>query len=79
MFGRWGAQSVALVPALARERTRGLHVRVRRGTRLLLERRWWGILGVSQQRGVAHILYHQGGADLVRTQLEPATAFADLV
>ena len=78
VFGRWGSQSVDLVPALARERVRGLHVRVRRGTRLLLERRWWGILGVSQQRGIAHILRHQAGADLVRTQLEPATALADL-
>ena len=79
VFGRWGSQCIALVPALARERTRGLHVRVRRGTRLLLERRWWGILGVSQQRGVAHILCSDGGSDLVRTQLEPATALADLV
>ena len=79
MFGRWGAQCIALVPALARERTRGLHVRVRRGTRLLLERRWWGILGVRQQRGVAHILCSDGGSDLVQTQLEPATALADLV
>ena len=28
VFGRWGAQSVQLVPALARERCRGVHVRL---------------------------------------------------
>ena len=78
VFGRWGEQCTELVPALARERTRGLHPRVRRGTALLLQRRWWGILGIALQRGVAHILQYETGADLVRTQLEPATAIADL-
>ena len=34
VFGRWGQQCIDLVPALARERTRGLHPRVRRGTAL---------------------------------------------
>jgi hypothetical protein len=77
VFGRWGEQCIELVPALTRERTRGLHPRVRRGTALLLQRRWWGILGVGLQRGVAHILQYEMGADLVRTQLEPATALAD--
>ena len=78
VFGRWGQQCIDLVPALARERTRGLHPRVRRGTALQLQRRWWGILGIGLQRGVAHILQYEMGADLVRTQLEPATAVADL-
>ena len=36
-------------------------------------------MGVSQQRGIAHIVRSQEGADLVRTQLEAATAVADLV
>ena len=79
VFGRWGEQSIELVPLLARERSRGLHPRVRRGTALLLQRRWWGILGIGLQRGVAHVLRHEMGADLVRTQLEPAVALADLV
>ena len=78
VFGRWGEQCVKLVPSLARERTRGVHVRLRRGTALLLQRRWWGILGVGLQRGVAHVIHHSGGTDLVRTQLEPATQLADL-
>ena len=30
-YGRWGPQCVRLVPALARERARGLHPRLRRG------------------------------------------------
>ena len=79
MFGRWGEQSVELVPILARERFRGVHVRLRRGTALLLQRRWWGILGIGLQRGVVHVMYHHSGTDLVRSQLEPATSLADLV
>ena len=31
VFGRWGAQAIELVPALARERVRGVHPRIRRG------------------------------------------------
>ena len=79
VFGRWGEQCIELVPRLARERTRGIHVRLRRGTALLLQRRRWRILGIGLQRGVAHVIRHQSGIDLVRTQLEPATLLADLV
>ena len=79
VFGRWGDQCTELVPLLARERARGVHIHLRRGTALLLQRRWWGILGIGLQRGVAHILHHGGGFDLARTMLEPATLLADLV
>ena len=78
VYGRWGAQAIRLVPALAREKARGIHPRLRRGTALLLQRRWWGILGIGLQRGIAHILTNTAGADLLRTQLEPATLLADL-
>ncbi len=78
VFGRWSEQPIELVPALVRERTRGVHPRLRRGTAHLLQRRWWGILGIGLQRGVAHILLYGSGADLVRTQLELATFLADL-
>ena len=78
VFGRLSSQSVDLVPKLARERTRGLHPRLRRGTALLLQRRWFGILGVGIQRGTSHIVLMDSGADLVRSRLEPATLLADL-
>ena len=79
VLGRWGEQCVQLVPALARERSRGVHVSLCRGTALLLQRRWWGILGVALQKGVAHIIHYEIGTDLITTQLEPATFLADLV
>ena len=50
VYGRWGHQCVKLVPELARERTRGLHPRVRRGIAFLLEHRWWGVLGIALQK-----------------------------
>jgi len=79
VFGRWGPQCVDLVPKLARERTRGLHPRVRRGTALSLQHRWWAILGLAVQRSVAHIvLSSAAGSDLLATGLEPPPALGEL-
>ena len=80
VFGRWGPQCVELVPALARERSRGLHPRIRRGVAMSLQHRWWGILGVALQNAVAHcVINTNAGADLATTLLEPPVHFADLV
>ena len=79
VFGRWSQQCIKLVPALAREKARGLHPRIRRGHALSLQHRWWGLLGMSLQRVVAHIVLHaDAGADLITTQLEPAPFLGDL-
>ena len=78
-YGRWGEQAISPVPALAHERTRTLHPRLRRGTAMLLPRRWWGILGIGLQRGVAHVLLYGDGADLITAQLEPTVMVADLM
>ena len=64
VYGRWGQQCVKLVPELARERARGLHPRVRRGTALSLQHRWWGILGMALQKSVAGMVADaDAGAD----------------
>jgi hypothetical protein len=78
-YGRWSRQCIDLVPNLARERTRGLHVRVRRGMALSLQHRWWAILGPSLQKSVVHlVLSSAAGVDLVTTGLEPTPAIGDL-
>ena len=61
---------MALGPAFARERSRDLPMRMRRGTMMGLLHRWWGILGVSLQKYVAHLVLHEY-ADLRTTQIEP--------
>ena len=79
VYGRWGRQCVKLVPELARERTRGLHPGVRRGTALSLQRRWWGILGMALQKSVAGMVADaDAGADLAIGQLEPTLALCNL-
>ena len=79
MYGRWGRQCIDLVPKLARQRTRGLRVRVRRGIALSLQHRWWAILGLAVQKSVAHVvLSSAAGMDLMATELEPTPALADL-
>ena len=47
-------------------------------TALGLQHRWAGILAVALQRGVAHVIADGFGADLGRTELEPAVMLADL-
>ena len=78
VYGRWGQQSIDLVQRLVRERTRMLHPRVRRGTALSLQHRWWGILSVALQKAVAHAILRESGADLPDTLLEPIPGLADL-
>jgi len=78
VFGRWGADSLETVPALARERARGLPARVRRGTQLRLLRRWWGLLGVATQRAVALAALRERDYDLVDWALERPPALAEL-
>ena len=78
VFGRPSVQAVTLLPELARERSRGLHPRIRRGTALGMLHRWSGIVVVWLQRAVAHIVARDTGADLPRTQLEPLVNLADL-
>ncbi len=70
--------AVQLVPALAREHARGLHPRVRRGAALGFQSRWWSILGVALQKGVASAVLRDSGEDLPTTALEPAPALGDL-
>ena len=69
---------VELLPKLARESARGLHPRLRRSTALGLLHRWSGILSIGLQRGVAHIVAHDNGADLVRAGWEPPVCWVDL-
>ena len=78
VFGRMSSQAVELLPALARERSRGLHPRIRRSTAHALLHRWSRIVAVGLQRAVAHIVARDTGADLARTQLEPVVELADL-
>ena len=80
VFGRWGDTCIQLLPKLALERTRGLHIRIRRGIALCLQRRWCGLIGISVQKAVAHqvLRFENGGVDLYETRLEEPTFIADL-
>ena len=55
-----------------------LHPRVRRGTALALQHRWWGILSISLQKAVARAILRGEGADLYDSLLEPTPGIADL-
>ena len=77
VYGRWGRQCISLVPALARERCRGLPSTIRRGTALGLLHRWWGMLGMAVQRSVADLV-HQTYNDLPITHMEPPAPLDEL-
>ena len=78
VYGRWGQQAIDLIPLLARERARGMHPRLRRGTALPDLNRWSGIIAVALQKAVSIAATRDEGADLVQTLLEPVPFVADL-
>ena len=78
VYGRWGEPCTRLMHALVRERSRLLHPRVRRGTALSLQHRWWGILSVTLQKAVARAILREAGEDLYESLLEPIPGIADL-
>ena len=78
VFGRWSAEAMRIVPAMASEKSRGLPPSVRDGARQALSARWWGILAVATKRLAAQAVLRDAGADLATTLLEEVPAFADL-
>ena len=56
-----------------------IHSRIRRGTALGLQYRWWGILSMSLQKAVARAITRDEGEDLYEALLEPIPGTADLV
>ena len=78
VYGRWSEQSVTLVPALAREHSRGLHPRIRRGAALGFQHRWWGILSIALQRAVAEAVLRETGQDLCTVAIEQPPPLAEL-
>ena len=78
VYGRWGQPCIDLMDKLVRERARMLHPRVRRGTALGLQHRWWGILSISLQKAVPHAILRDSGAEFFEAHLEPVPGIADL-
>ena len=79
VFGRWSKQCIELLPILAREKSRGMHPRLRRGTALAYQQRWAGLVSVGLMKGVAAAAMRSEGSDLTSTYLEPEPAVADLL
>ena len=78
VFGRWGADPLEIVPALAWERARGLPSRIREGMRLRLMARWWGLLGIAVQRAVSSTVLRERGGDLFHDLLETPPHIVDV-
>ena len=78
VYGRWSTACVELVPALARRRASNLHPRIRQGTALSLQDRWWGILAIALQTSVSRAVLEDVGADLFVTLSEPPAPVAEL-
>ena len=74
VFGRWGRQAVKLLPLLARERARGMHPRLRRGTALSYLTRWSGLIAIGFQKAVATAVLRDTGADLLAYHVAGADA-----
>ena len=79
VFGRWGDQCVDLLPRLAREKSRGIHPHLRRGTALAYQQRWAGVIAVAVMKAVFAAATRAEGSDIAPALLEPELALADLL
>jgi len=79
VFGRWCKQASSLLPLLAREKSRGVHPRLRRGVALAYQQRWSGVISVGLMKAVAAAAARSEGCDLATSALEPEPAVADLL
>ena len=79
VFGRWGKQCVDILPQLAREKSRGMHPRLRRGVALSYQHRWAGLVSTGLMKAVAAAAIRGEGCDIPTTLLEPEPAVADLL
>eukprot|EP00973_Karenia_brevis_P046235 6410180-Karenia_brevis.AAC.1 len=77
VFGRWSKQAAELIPLLAREKTRGMHPRLRRGAALAYQQRWAGLISIGVMKAVSKAAVRNEGADLSTGLLEPAHLFSD--
>ena len=77
-YGRFNSSCTDLIEMLAREKTRGLHPRVRKELMQGSIRRWFSLLTMSLQRAVAIAITRGAGADLPTTLLEPVPLLSDL-
>ena len=78
VYGRMSRQCIEILPQLAREKARGVHVHLRRGTALSYLNRLSCLLSVSLQKAVATAVLRGAGADLPTTLLEEEPAVAAL-
>ena len=78
LAGRKDKQSAELLPKLAREKARGMHPRLPKGSALAYQRRWAGLVSVGLMKAVAASALRGEGADLATTLLEPLPSFTDL-
>ena len=78
VYGRWSRSCILLVPKLARQHAKGLHPRIRRGSALAFQNRWWGILSIALQKSVAQAVLRDAGEDLAEACLDDAPGLCDL-
>ena len=76
--GQWGTDPLWILPALARERTRGLPRWARRRIQLQLLSRWWSLLSVEIQRRMSHACLRASGADVEGAIGETSPDLSDL-
>ena len=78
VYGRWHVKCVELLIQLAREHSRGLPVRLRKGLFISYVKRWSSLIGVAIQKAVADNILNSAGVDLSSSMLEVAPSLSGL-
>ena len=70
VYGRWHEPCTILLVDLARERSRGLPARLRKGLCLKFLSRWSSLIAVALQRAVVDAVLHGTGGDIASKLVE---------
>ena len=78
VYGRWHTECVDLLIQLAREHSRGLPARLRKGLLISYVKRWSSLIGVAIQKAVADNILNSAGTDISTSMLEVAPSISGL-
>lgn len=76
VYGRWHVECVELLIKLAREHSRGLPVRLRKGLYLSYLKRWSNLIGVAIKKAFADNILNSAGAEISSSMLEVALSLS---
>ena len=74
VYGQWCEDAVSLIRQFAKLKSREVHPILQKSAEYAWSNRWWDIVGIGIQRGIAESLLCENGTDLLSGGHDPNEA-----